>query len=100
MTVMRYPTRSQPVIRPVVYAWLLRCSLLLLVLTSIYAASQHMESNASIFDGQYGFGPATEGIVQQHRLGAINKSYGWWCFAGRMPIIPVLGAASYWLSPK
>jgi hypothetical protein len=99
MTVMRYPTRSQLAIRPIVYAWLLRCSLPLLVLMSICAASQHVKSNASVFDGQYGFGPATEGIVQHHRLGAINTSYGWWCFAGRMPMIPVLGAASYWLSP-
>jgi hypothetical protein len=81
-------------------ALLLRCSLPLLMFVSIFAASKHLQPNESVFDGLYGFGPAVQGIVQHHRLGAIDKNYGWWCYAGRMPIVPVLGAASYWLSPK
>jgi hypothetical protein len=50
--------------------------------------------NESIFDAEYGFGPAIKGIVKQHRLGAIDRNYGWWCYAGRMPLVPVLGALS------
>jgi hypothetical protein len=59
-----------------------------------------MKHNASIFDGENGFGLAIQGIVQHHRLGGIDNTFGWWCYACRMPIIPVLGAASYWVSPK
>jgi len=82
------------------YAVLLRFSLPILVLVSIYAASLHVVPNESIFYGEYGFGPAIKGIVEQHRLGAIDRNYGWWCYAGRMPLVPVLGALSYRLSPK
>jgi hypothetical protein len=53
-----------------------------------------------VFNIDYGFGPVIQGIVQQHRLGSIDHNYGWWSYAARMPVIPLLGAASYWLSPK
>jgi hypothetical protein len=79
---------------------LLRCSLPLLMLLSIYLADKHQQTNESVFGGLYGFGPAVQGLVQHHRLGAIDRNYGWWCYAGRMPILPVLGAASYTLSEK
>jgi hypothetical protein len=82
------------------FAVLLRCSLPLLLLLSIYLANKHLQPNESVFDGLYGFGPAVQGLVQHHRLGAIDKNYGWWCYAGRMPIVPILGAASYRLSEK
>jgi hypothetical protein len=82
------------------YAVLLRFSLPILVLVSIYGASLHVIPNESIFDGEYGFGPAIQGIVEQHRLGAIDRNYGWWCYACRMPFVPVLGALGYRLSPK
>jgi hypothetical protein len=70
------------------------------MLLSIYLANKHQQHNESVFGGLYGFGPAVQGLVQHHRLGAIDKNYGWWCYAGRMPILPVLGAASYTLSEK
>jgi hypothetical protein len=99
MAVMRHSTATVAK-RSRAYAALLRCSLPILMFVSTYAASQHLTPNESVFAGLYGFGPVIQGIVQQHRLGAINKAYGWWCYAGRMPLVPVLGAASYWLSPK
>jgi hypothetical protein len=46
------------------------------------------------------FGAAAQSIVQQHRWGFIDKTYGLWCYACRMPVIPVLQAASSRLSPK
>jgi hypothetical protein len=58
------------------YAVLLRFSLPILVLVSIYAASLHGMPNESIFDAEYGFGPAINGIVKQHRLGA-NRPELW-----------------------
>ena len=79
---------------------LLGCSLAALMFVSIYGASLHLTHNESILDGIYGFGPAIQGIVQNQRLGAINPNYGWWCYACRMPLVPLLSAAGYWLSPK
>jgi hypothetical protein len=81
-------------------AILLGCSLAVLMVASVCAASQHLQRNESVFDGLYGFGPVTQGIVQHHRLGTIDTTYGWWCYAGRMPLVPLLSAAGCWLSPK
>ena len=74
--------------------------LAILVITSMFIAGQRATPNNSLFNVDYGFGPVIRGIVQQHRLGSINHTYGWWSYAGRMPVIPLLGTASYWLSPK
>ena len=100
MIVMRHPAQAHAARRSRACAVLLYCSFPILLLVSVYGASQHMMPNASIFDGENGFGPAIQGIVQHHRLGGIEKNFGWWCYACRMPVIPVLGAASYWVSPK
>src|ERR1700733_2163151 len=72
----------------------------ILVLTSVYIAGQRSTPNDSIFDVDYGFGPVIQGVVQQHRLGSINHNYGWWTYTHRLPLIPLLAAASYRLSPK
>jgi hypothetical protein len=100
VTAKRHNTHAQVPPRSRTFAVLLVCSLAVVMLVSVYAASQHLTPNESIFDGVYGFGPAIQGLVQQHRLGAINATYGWWCYACRMPLVPLLGAASYWLSPR
>src|ERR1700723_3500723 len=72
----------------------------ILALTSVYIAGQRPTPNDSVFDVDYGFGPVIQGIVQQHRLGSINHDYGFWDYTHRLPVIPLLGAASYMLSPK
>lgn len=74
--------------------------LAILVFTSMFIAGQQTTPNNSIFNIDYGFGHVIQAIVQQHRFGFIDHNYGWWNYAGRMPVIPLLGAASYWLSPK
>jgi|HubBroStandDraft_1064217.scaffolds.fasta_scaffold00802_4 hypothetical protein len=100
MTVATYPAQVDAVRRSGAYTALLRISLPILMLVSVYGASRQLTPNESVFSMRNGFGPVIQSIVQQHRLGAINRTYGWWCYAGRMPIVPVLGAASYWLSPR
>jgi len=100
MTVATYPVQVDAARRSRAYAALLSISLSALVIVSIYAASRQLAPNESVLSTRLGFGPVIQGIVQLHRLGAINKTYGWWCYAGRMPIVPVLGALSYWLSPR
>jgi hypothetical protein len=100
MTVMSNPAQTHTAKPLSVYTVLLWCSFPILLLVSLYGASQHMKSHDSVFDTEDGFGPAIQGIVQHHRLGMIDPIYGWWCFACRMPIVPFLGAASYWVSPK
>jgi hypothetical protein len=82
------------------YAALLYCSLPILLLVSTYVANQHLPPDASIFGGENGFGAAAQSIVQQHRWGFVDETYGLWCYACRMPVIPVLQAASSRLSPK
>jgi hypothetical protein len=66
----------------------------------MFIASQRATPNNSLFNVGNGFGPVIQGIVQQHRLGSINHDYGFWDYTHRMPVIPLLGAASYMLSPK
>src|ERR1700722_8032776 len=74
--------------------------LAILVFASIYIAALRPTPNDSMFNIDYGFGPVIQGVVQQHRLGSINHNYGWWTYKHRLPLIPLLAAASYRLSPK
>jgi len=86
------PSTARPIYLPILLA--------ILVFTSIYIAALRPTPNDSMFNIDYGFGPVIQGVVQQHRLGSINRNYGWWTYTHRMPLIPLLGAASYRLSPK
>jgi hypothetical protein len=40
----------------------------------------------------FGMGPAARGLLEQHRLGYPDVTYGWWTYARRMPVIPVFAA--------
>jgi hypothetical protein len=100
MTVPRSRIETRAARHARAYAALLYCSLPILLLFSTYTASQHLLPNASVFGGENGFGAAAQSIVQQHRWGFVDKTYGLWCYACRMPVIPVLQAASSRLSPK
>jgi hypothetical protein len=100
MTVTQYVLQTQTARRSAPYTVLLRSALLILILLSIYAASQQLTPNESVFSTKYGFGPVIRSLVEQHRFGALNNTYGWWCYAGRLPIVPFLGAAAYSVSPK
>ncbi len=70
------------------------------MITGVYAALRQVPRSESLFLLLNGFGPVIRGIVQQHRFGSVNPAYGWWCYAGRLPVIPLLAAASYALSPS
>ena len=99
MTLIR--RSAQPGVRDsAVYNALWLFCLSAMIFVSIYAASRELNLNASIFTLRFGFGPAIQGLIQQHRIGTPNETYGWWCYASRMPLIPILGAISYTLSPK
>jgi hypothetical protein len=87
--------RSSPVYTALFYA-----SLPILLIVSIWAAHQRLTPGESLFGIRYGFGPVIKSIVQQHRFGSLNETYGWWSYAGRMPVIPFFAAASYWISSK
>src|ERR1700677_1462073 len=86
------PLATRPIFLPTLIA--------ILALTSVYIAGQRPTPNDSVFDVDYGFGPVIQGIVQQHRLGSINHDYGFWDYTHRLPVIPLLGAASYMLSDR
>lgn len=79
---------------------LLPILLAILAFASMFIASQRRTPDDNIFNVDYGFGPVIQGIVQQHQLGSINDNYGFWSYAHRLPVIPLLGAASYLISPK
>ena len=97
---MRSVFRVCSAFAPRTYTALLWCSLPILILLSVYAASVHSTAHESVFDALYGFGHVIRSLVELHRFGAANETYGWWCYACRMPFVPLLGAASYWLSPR
>jgi hypothetical protein len=37
-------------------------------------------------------GPAAQGLLEHHKLGFPDPKFGWWTYAGRMPVIPVSAA--------
>ena len=59
-----------------------------------------MDPHRSLFDLGFAFGPAIQALVEHHRLAYIEPEYGLLCWARRLPVIPVLGALSYHLSPQ
>jgi hypothetical protein len=95
-----FPIRFSPAKESLLWRILLLISVLVAVLVSIFAAGRNFAPNASILNMRNGFGPVVQGIVKQHRLGLTDQNYGWWCYACRMPVVPILGAISYRLSPK
>jgi hypothetical protein len=67
---------------------------------STYVAAREVPAHASILNMRYGFGPVIRSIVVEHKFGSPNKHYGWWCYACRLPLVPLLAAVSYQLSQR
>lgn len=82
------------------YVALLWAALLMMLILSILLARQQLTPGESLFSLRNGVGPVVKSIVQQHQFGLVDGNYGWRCYACRMPVVPLLGAASYWLSPR
>jgi hypothetical protein len=100
MTVLGAQEKARAATPARAYKVLLYCSLPLLLLLSTYLAIQHLSPNASVFGGENGFGPSTQSLSQQHRWGFVDQTYGLWCYACRLPVIPFLQAASSRFSSK
>jgi hypothetical protein len=94
MTVLKAPKKAGATLHARAYTALLYCFLPILLVASTYLASQHMVHGASVFEGQNGFGHTAQSLVQLHRWGFVDETYGLWCYACRLPVIPFLQAAS------
>jgi hypothetical protein len=79
--------------------YFLNLSLFVMVALGFALAYRETHRNASLFTMEYGFGPVIQGIVQNHSTCVIGRSHAWCSYATRMPLIPLLGAISYAVTP-